>query len=245
MDTFLNYISDYRSGIKMRLGRKTGNDVSHSIKNNFSKESVHNDLVYLTIKRIFDKVISLLAIIILSPLLLLISIAIKINDFDSPVIYAQSRIGKGGTSFKIFKFRSMSVNAENILKSNADLYSKYLSNNFKLLPEDDPRITKIGLFLRKTSLDELPQFFNILIGDMSLIGPRPVVSSELSEYDQEKILSVKPGAMGLWQAKGRSKIGYPRRAKIEEYYVDHACLRLDLKILVANIINIFKGNGAY
>lgn len=229
----------------MKLGRKTKNVASHVVKSHFNEKFKHNDLVYLMIKEIFDKVISLLAIIILSPLLLLISIAIKINDFDSPVIYAQSRIGKGGTSFKIFKFRSMSVNAENILKSNADLYSKYLSNNFKLLPEDDPRITKIGLFLRKTSLDELPQFFNILIGDMSLIGPRPVVSSELSEYDQEKILSVKPGAMGLWQAKGRSKIGYPRRAKIEEYYVDHACLRLDLKILVANIINIFKGNGAY
>ncbi|WP_367115349.1 sugar transferase [Lentilactobacillus buchneri] len=229
----------------MKLGRETKNVASHVVKSHFNEKFKHNDLVYLMIKEIFDKVISLLAIIILSPLLLLISIAIKINDFDSPVIYAQSRIGKGGTSFKIFKFRSMSVNAENILKSNADLYSKYLSNNFKLLPEDDPRITKIGLFLRKTSLDELPQFFNILIGDMSLVGPRPVVPSELSKYDQEKILSVKPGAMGLWQAKGRSKIGYPRRAKIEEYYVDHACLRLDLKILVANIINIFKGNGAY
>lgn len=229
----------------MKLGRKTKNVASHVVKSNFNEKFIHNDLVYLMIKEIFDKIISLVAIIILSPLLLLISMAIKMNDFNGPVIYAQSRMGRGGTSFKIFKFRSMSVNAENILKSNADLYSKYLSNSFKLLPEDDPRITKIGLFLRKTSLDELPQFFNILIGDMSLVGPRPVVPSELSKYDQEKILSVKPGAMGLWQAKGRSKIGYPRRAKIEEYYVDHACLRLDLKILVANIINIFKGNGAY
>ncbi|MCT3559100.1 sugar transferase [Lentilactobacillus buchneri] len=219
----------------------------HSLTNNntISKDQIEKRILYHFFKRFFDELLSIIAIILLIPVFVVTAILIKIEDPHGPIFYSQIRIGKNNRPFRMYKFRSMVTNAENILKSNADLYSKYLSNNFKLLPEDDPRITKIGLFLRKTSLDELPQFFNILIGDMSLVGPRPVVPSELSKYDQEKILSVKPGAMGLWQAKGRSKIGYPRRAKIEEYYVDHACLRLDLKILVANIINIFKGNGAY
>lgn len=199
----------------------------------------------MIVKGAFDKITSLLAIILLSPVLVLISIAIKINDPSGPIIYSQERIGKDKIPFKIFKFRSMSANAEQILKSDERLYAKYITNNFKLFPEDDPRITKVGKFLRKTSLDELPQFFNIMIGNMSLVGPRPVIYNELKEYDEDKLLSVKPGAMGLWQAKGRSNIGYPQRARIEEYYVDHAGIVFDLKIFFRNILNIFSRKGAY
>lgn len=216
--------------------------ITHDESNN---NSICTHLIYLIVKGAFDKITSLLAIILLSPVLVLISIAIKINDPSGPIIYSQERIGKDKIPFKIFKFRSMSANAEQILKSDERLYAKYITNNFKLFPEDDPRITKVGKFLRKTSLDELPQFFNIMIGNMSLVGPRPVIYNELKEYDEDKLLSVKPGAMGLWQAKGRSNIGYPQRARIEEYYVDHACAKLDLKIVILNIINIFKGSGAY
>lgn len=140
----------------------------------------------------------------------------------------------------------MIVDAEKKLKNNPVLYKKYVANNYKLAPDEDPRITKIGKWLRKTSLDEIPQFINILKGDMSLIGPRPVVPIELKEYDDvDKLLSVKPGAMGLWQAEGRSEIGYPERAKIEMKYVDNIGLLFDLKIMVRNLWNIFKGKGAY
>lgn len=216
--------------------------ITHDESNN---NSICTHFVYLIVKGAFDKITSLLAIILLSPVLVLISIAIKINDPSGPIIYSQERIGKDKIPFKIFKFRSMSANAEQILKSDERLYAKYITNNFKLFPEDDPRITKVGKFLRKTSLDELPQFFNIMIGNMSLVGPRPVIYNELKEYDEDKLLSVKPGAMGLWQAKGRSNIGYPQRARIEEYYVDHAGIVFDLKIFFRNILNIFSRKGAY
>lgn len=216
--------------------------ITHDESNN---NSICTHFIYLIVKGAFDKITSLLAIILLSPVLVLISIAIKINDPSGPIIYSQERIGKDKIPFKIFKFRSMSANAEQILKSDERLYAKYITNNFKLFPEDDPRITKVGKFLRKTSLDELPQFFNIMIGNMSLVGPRPVIYNELKEYDEDKLLSVKPGAMGLWQAKGRSNIGYPQRARIEEYYVDHAGIVFDLKIFFRNILNIFSRKGAY
>lgn len=146
----------------------------------------------------------------------------------------------------MYKFRSMVVDAEKKLKHNPRLYEKYIRNNYKLNPDEDPRITKIGRWLRKTSLDEIPQFINILKGDMSLVGPRPVVPVELKEYkDVNKLLSVKPGAMGLWQAKGRSEIGYPERANIEMEYIDAASPLLDVRIMIQNLWNIFKRKGAY
>lgn len=141
----------------------------------------------------------------------------------------------------------MVENADQILKENPELYKKYVDNNYKLPVSEDPRITKLGAWLRKTSIDEIPQFINILKGEMSIIGPRPVVKAELAEYgDQvDKFLSVRPGAMGLWQASGRSNIPYPERAHIELEYVDKASLWFDFKIMIKNIISIFKGVGAY
>ena len=141
----------------------------------------------------------------------------------------------------------MVVDAEKNLKENPRLYEKYVENSYKLPPDEDPRITKFGHFLRKSSLDELPQFLNILKGDMTLIGPRPVVEPELEVYGDrvDKFLSVTPGAMGYWQASGRSSIGYPERCELELYYVDHASLWFDCKILFKNIISIFKAEGAF
>lgn len=140
-------------------------------------------------------------------------------------------------------------NADEILKSNPELYRKFVDNGYKLPTKEDPRITKIGAILRRTSLDELPQFVNTLIGNMSIIGPRPVVEKELVEYGSperiKKFLSVKPGVFGLWQASGRSNIGYPERAQIELDYVDRANLGLDFKIMFLTVIAIFKGDGAY
>ncbi|GAO99105.1 lipopolysaccharide synthesis sugar transferase [Fructobacillus ficulneus] len=140
-------------------------------------------------------------------------------------------------------------NADQILKSDEELYQKFIDNGYKLPTKKDPRITKIGAVLRKTSLDELPQFWNTLIGNMSIIGPRPVVESELVEYGDskriKKFLSVKPGVFGLWQASGRSNIGYPERAAIELEYVDRANLLIDFKILFMTVVAIFKGDGAF
>ena len=141
----------------------------------------------------------------------------------------------------------MIVDADQVLHANQELYAKYVANNYKLEPEEDPRITRTGRFLRKTSLDEIPQFINIIRGEMSIIGPRPVVAEEVKIYGDraEKFLSVKPGAMGLWQASGRSNIGYPERCDLELSYVDQASYWFDLKIMFKNIISIFTSEGAY
>jgi len=203
-------------------------------------------MTYLFCKRITDVLVSTLALIVLSPIFFIVWIINVINASDrGPLLYKQVRVGLNGRKFGMYKFRSMVVNAEEKLYENKPLYAKYVKNNYKLKPEDDPRITKFGKFLRKSSIDEIPQFINILKGDMSLVGPRPVIEQELKEYDRSKLLSVKPGAMGLWQAVGRSKIGYPERANIEMVYIDKACFSFDIKIIFGNLTNIFKGKGAY
>ncbi|VTZ91672.1 UDP-glucose:undecaprenyl-phosphate glucose-1-phosphate transferase [Limosilactobacillus mucosae] len=204
-------------------------------------------LTYLFFKRLTDSVLSLLALIGFSPVFLGVWIANRFGDNKGPLFFKQTRIGKNGKPFKMYKFRSMIVNADEILHSNIELYEKYVENNYKLEPDEDPRITKLGRWLRRTSIDEIPQFINILKGDMSIVGPRPVVKEELKEYGDrvDKFLSVKPGAMGLWQASGRSNIGYPERCDLELSYVDHASYWYDVKIMFKNIISIFKNTGAY
>ncbi|GHV98486.1 exopolysaccharide biosynthesis protein [Lactobacillus nasalidis] len=201
---------------------------------------------YKYLKRFLDIVGSLLALILFSPVFLILAIIIKSRDGGS-AFFAQTRIGQYGKPFKMYKFRSMRMDAEEVLKSDLDLYAKYVANDYKLLAEEDPRITPIGRWMRRTSVDELPQFLNILKGDMSIIGPRPVVEKELEEYGDrvDKFLSVKPGAMGLWQATGRSNIGYPERCDVELEYVDHVSLGYDISIFFKTIVSIFKKEGAY
>ncbi|WP_304133911.1 sugar transferase [Limosilactobacillus coleohominis] len=202
---------------------------------------------YLFWKRLTDIVLSAIALICFSPIFLVVWIMSLFGENKGPLFFKQTRIGKNGRPFKIYKFRSMIVNADEILHANPELYQKYVDNNYKLEPEEDPRVTKLGHWLRKTSIDEIPQFINILRGEMSIIGPRPVVKEELVEYGDrvDKFLSVKPGAMGLWQASGRSNIGYPERCDLELSYVDHASYWFDIKIMFKNIISIFKSTGAY
>lgn len=206
-------------------------------------------LFYRLPKRLLDIVVSIVALVVFSPIFLIIAIWIKVSKGTTHVFYSQDRVGQGGKHFKIYKFQSMVDNADDILKSNKELYEKFVANGYKLPTKEDPRITKIGAILRRTSLDELPQFWNTLIGTMTIIGPRPVVEKELVEYgNQERIdkfLSAKPGVFGLWQASGRSNIGYPERAEIELDYVDRANLGFDFKILFMTVIAIFKGDGAY
>ncbi|WP_379970864.1 sugar transferase [Ectobacillus sp. sgz5001026] len=188
-----------------------------------------------------------IGIVLLSPLFLVIALLIKWEDLQGPVFFKQKRIGKNGEFFYIYKFRSMITDAENTLKANRDLYEKYIQNNYKLEPHEDPRITRIGRFLRATSLDEFPQLINVFMGNMSLVGPRPVVTEELREYKDriDEFLSVKPGVTGYWQVSGRSNVGYPERVGIELYYVYHQSLKLDISILCKTVLMVILRRGAY
>ncbi|WP_235045445.1 sugar transferase [Anoxybacillus ayderensis] len=190
---------------------------------------------------------AIIGLIVSSPLFLFISILYMFGDSKGPIFFKQIRIGKHGERFYIYKFRSMIVNAEEKLKADKELYQKYLRNNYKLEPHEDPRITNLGRFLRKTSLDEIPQLINVLKGEMSLVGPRPVVEEELKEYGREvsKFLSVKPGMTGYWQVSGRSEVGYPERVDVELFYVDHQSLVLDIVILMKTMFMVVLRRGAY
>lgn len=212
----------------------------------FKKRS-REHLFYLSFKRLSDFVLSAAAIVILLPILLLICSFYLYGENKGDILFRQKRIGLNGKEFYIYKFRSMVCNAEEMLTKDPVLYEKYCANNYKLDPEEDPRITRLGCFLRKTSLDELPQFFNVLKGEMSLVGPRPVVKNELLEYKekQDKFLSVKPGITGYWQANGRSNVGYPERVDIELYYVDNQSAKLDSIIILQTFVKVLLRRGAY
>ncbi|HDR7588027.1 TPA: sugar transferase [Bacillus mycoides] len=190
---------------------------------------------------------AIVGLIVFSPIFLLISILYMTGDNKGPIFFKQIRMGKDGKEFHIYKFRSMVINAEEKLKGNEILYKKYIDNNYKLEPNEDPRITKVGQFLRKTSLDELPQFLNVLKGDMSLVGPRPVVQEELIEYGKRKdeFLSVKPGLTGYWQVSGRSDVGYPERVDLELYYIYNCSIWFDMKIIFLTMVHVIMRKGAY
>jgi lipopolysaccharide/colanic/teichoic acid biosynthesis glycosyltransferase len=210
---------------------------------NFGNDSTS----YLFFKRALDLFGAVVGLVLSSPLFLVISLLYLFGDNKGPIFFKQKRIGQYGEAFYIYKFRSMIVDAEKLLKSNKTLYKKYLDNNYKLEPEEDPRITKIGRLLRKTSLDELPQFINVLKGEMSLVGPRPVVSEELKEYGEKKdlFLSAKPGLTGYWAACGRSDIEYPERCNVELFYVRNKSMMLDLKIIIKTVVSVITKKGAY
>ena len=199
--------------------------------------------MYRIVKRILSILCSVISIIVLSPLFIIISLVVKISSKGS-VFFIHERIGFQGKKFKLIKFRTMVDNAEDMIAAFTPEQKKEWEENFKL--KDDPRITKIGKFLRKTSLDELPQLINILKGDMSFVGPRPIVEDELSWYgdNKEKLLSVKPGLTGWWAVNGRSDIPYPERCDLELYYVDHFSFGLDLKIIIKTLGAIIKKDGA-
>ncbi|WP_274364317.1 sugar transferase [Paenibacillus thermotolerans] len=230
--------------------KDNGNAIAISQINQLPVEtnrSPYAEYSYLFSKRAIDIVGSLFGLIIFSPILLALSIMIIFSDLGGPVFFSQNRIGLKGKMFKIYKFRTMVSNAEERLLSDPELYKKYVENNYKLEPSEDPRITKIGRFLRRTSLDELPQLFNVLKGEMSLVGPRPVVREELEEYKEKtsQFLSVKPGITGYWQVCGRSGVGYPERVDLEIFYVSNQSFIFDIKIILKTIIQVIKRQGAY
>lgn len=207
---------------------------------------VEKHYIYHFFKRITDIVVSALALVLLFPLIIILSAIIFAQDGHNP-FYKQIRVGQYGKLFGMYKFRSMIHNADQILESDPKLYQKYVDSGFKLPEGEDPRITKIGSFIRKTSLDEIPQFLNVILGQMSLVGPRPIVKKEMFEYGDRinKFLLVKPGALGLWQASGRANIKYPERCDIELEYIKNASYWYDVKVFFACCISILKKDGAF
>ncbi|WP_263284060.1 sugar transferase [Streptococcus oralis] len=187
-------------------------------------------------------------IFIVLPSAFIIYIIYKIKGYKGSIFFTQYRVGLRGKKFKIIKFRSMVENAEEVLASNKELYEKYINNSYKLPPNEDPRLTNIGDFIRKTSIDEIPQFINLLLGDMSLIGPRPILENELEEYSKEEqqiLLSVRPGITGMWQVSGRSEVYYPERCEMELYYPRNQSFLLDIKIFFLTIKKVMSGEGAH
>ncbi|WP_075506971.1 sugar transferase [Prochlorococcus marinus] len=204
---------------------------------------------YKTLKRFLDFLFSFLLIIFLSPLFLIIGILIKTSSKGS-IFYTQKRIGKNNNTFSCYKFRTMFPQSKYILK-NILIKNPELKNEFaeKRKIFNDPRITKIGRFLRFSSLDELPQIFNVLKGDMSFIGPRPIVKSEIRKYGNyfDIAFSVRPGISGLWQVSGRNNLTYKRRVELDIFYSENFNFFLDIKIFIKTFIVILfpYGKGAY
>ena len=203
-------------------------------------------MFYKAIKRLFDIVSSLCMVLILSPVFVLIAILVKAEDGGN-VFYKHQRIGMNGKKIGIYKFRSMKLNADKLEDMLTPEQLEEYQREFKI--DNDPRITKVGDFLRRSSLDELPQLINIIEGDLSVIGPRPVIEQELSRYggmDREKFLSIKPGLTGYWQAYARNNATYEsgERQKMELYYVDNAFIWLDIKILFRTVYSVLKRDGA-
>lgn len=203
-------------------------------------------VTYFSTKRLFDIFASLLGIIFLLPITLVIKICCLINGDTYPIIFTQNRIGKNGEEFKFYKFRSMVPNADEVLKEM--LKDKKIKEEYKknMKLSNDPRITKIGSFIRKTSIDELPQLVNVLKGDMSMIGNRPYLPREkedMKEYYND-IIKSKPGITGYWQVSGRSNISFKERCKLESFYSNNNNFKLDIKIFFKTFYVVLFKKGA-
>jgi exopolysaccharide production protein ExoY len=200
-----------------------------------------------TLKRTFDIAVAALLLTLIAPLMTIIALLIKLSS-PGPVFFRQERVGKGGRRIQIYKFRTMHQNAEGILKANSELYRSYVENNYKLPKGEDPRVTFVGGFLRGLSLDEIPQLFNVLKGEMSLVGPRPVVPAEIEKYGDyaSLLLSVQPGLTGQWQVSGRSDIAdYARRVRIDMEYIRDQSIARDLQILFRTLPAVLSREGAH
>jgi len=198
------------------------------------------------VKRSVDFVLSSILLIVLSPLIGAVALAVKWTS-SGPALFRQKRLGLNGEPFTLYKFRTMRADAEQVLKNSPALLAKYVENNFKLPKGEDPRLTSVGKFLRATSLDELPQLYNVLIGEMSLVGPRPIVPHEAVEYGDSGMLfmSAKPGMTGHWQVSGRSEIAeYGKRVELDLEYIRDQSLGKDIEILLRTVPAVLRRRGA-
>lgn len=197
-------------------------------------ELVNDDMIYLTLKRLMDIVGASLGLLIASPIMLIVAILIKLEDPKGPIFFSQIRNGAYPMTFKMYKFRSMYIDAEERLQELMHL-NEQSGPAFKI--KDDPRITRVGKFIRKTSLDELPQLFNVLKGDMSLVGPRPAIPREVEQYTdyQKQRLFVKPGLTCIWQVSGRNNIGFDEWVELDIEYIKTRNLWRDIKLILLTI----------
>lgn len=214
----------------------------------YLSQSLEIEERHLPLKRAFDIAFSVFALLFFFPLFLGLAIIIRLTS-KGPAIYAHERIGRGGKTFRCFKFRSMYADSDErlkeLLKNNPEMKEEW-DRSHKL--KNDPRITPIGKFIRKTSLDEFPQFLNVLKGDLSVVGPRPVVRAEVNKHLKEKapkILSVRPGLTGIWQVSGRSNTTYAERIMMDEAYIDSHNLWLDIKLIAKTVPAMLSKRGAY
>ena len=198
--------------------------------------------IYEWNKRILDCVLSFIGLIILSPLFVIVAVLIKVSDRNGPVFFTQVRVGKDGKEFKIYKFRSMYSNAEEQLEQLLK-YNEISGAMFKM--KDDPRITKVGKVIRKTSIDELPQLLNVLKGEMSLVGPRPPLQREVAnytEYEKQRLL-IKPGCTGLWQVSGRNTVNFKEMVEMDLTYIQNRSTLLDIIIMLKTVKGMIVGEG--
>jgi undecaprenyl-phosphate galactose phosphotransferase len=225
-------------------------DIHHVIGRDFIfiHLNLTRNLSAKTVKRCVDVVLSLTALVAFTPLILLVAAMIWLDD-GSPIIYSQKRIGRNSQPFKFYKFRSMVNNADRILAEwreiNPKLFQEYTGNNFKLAA--DPRVTSVGSWIRRTSIDELPQLFNVLRGDMSIVGPRPILEREIAAYEGDMALygKMRPGITGIWQVSGRSSTTFLDRASFDEWYVRNWSIWLDIVILFSTVRVVLMRNGAH
>lgn len=209
----------------------------------FESESTRGFSFYEAIKRLIDIICSFVGILVLSPLFIIIAIIIKFTS-KGPVFFSQKRVGRNGKEFDMYKFRSMVVNAEE-LKEKLAAQNEMSGPMFKM--KDDPRVTKVGKFIRKTSIDELPQLWNILKGDMSLVGPRPSLPKEVAQFDEwmYKRLEVKPGLTCYWQVSGRNNIDFEDWMKLDIRYVEEKNLWIDIKLICKTVFVLFGDKNAH
>lgn len=206
----------------------------------------HKKPIYPRVKRVLDVAISVMALLVIWPIMLVLALLVKMDG--GPAFFAQSRVGRNGHLFKLYKFRSMKVGADKLEDILSPEELAAYRKEYKL--QNDPRITKLGNFLRKSSLDELPQLWNIIRGDMSLVGPRPLLSSELtSNYTPEErqlLMSVQPGLTGYWQAMSRNESSYltGERQMQELYYIGRVSFMMDMKIILKTVERVITGKGA-
>lgn len=208
------------------------------------EDKLNHQYAYRIVKRIFDIVASSIAVVLLSPLFLILAIAIKIDDPKGPVFYTQTRVGKDGKTFQIIKFRSMVSNADELL---ARLKNQNEVEGAMFKMKNDPRITRVGRFIRKYSLDELPQLINVIGGSMSIVGPRPPLVSEVeqyTDYDKQRLMVV-PGCTGMWQVGGRNDVDFDEMVYLDLTYIQNRSVWLDLKIMFETVKVMIIPNGAY
>ena len=217
--------------------------VKESLSLDYNVNMYRKKPVFAFVKRFFDIVLSLIALVLFSWLFLILAICVKLTS-KGPVFYGHERVGKNGKMFKVWKFRSMKCDNRPLEEILTKEQLEEFKRDFKIT--NDPRVTKIGNFMRKTSLDELPQLINILIGNMSIVGWRPILQEELDRYkdNKELLTKIKPGLTGFWASHGRSSTSYDERIKMELFYVVKRSLWLDIRIIFHTFFGVLRRDGA-